>query len=229
MFSACEYVQARKQFGQATVGCTNFAFFLTNRDLRSTILVVDEAHRFESVLCDYFAVLLHADKYKEALLHAVEQKALTTKQASTVQGLVRTLVQSTESRFLDTLGEELDEAYFILSHGYAYLEEYVRDLRLAQDPKTLRQQDRDRLSMLNDLQAFFELQTTYFGRLREVGVEWIRVEPTAPASPGPTPKHTTKEPVAFYKPLSVTAYAEQVLERGDRVLLMSATICGPAR
>lgn len=226
MFSICDYVQARRKFVTASVGCTNFAFFLTNNELAPTVLVIDEAHRFESVLCDYFSVAFQRDKWKTALAFALDQKALTSKEISTIYGFVSRMIASTEALLPEALRAQSEEVFGILSRGYGLLAEYVRDLRLSQDPRSLRQQDRERLEKLNDLLTFFDVNTSYVSRLLDPAVEWIRVEPTVPMPPTPPSLTEKKEPAAYYKPLYVTTYAENVFARAERVLLMSATICG---
>ena len=226
MFHSCDYAVARARFSRANVGCTNFAFFLTNHDLAPSVLVIDEAHRFESVLCDYFSLAFLLDKWQTALAFAVEQKALSAREMARVYGFIKDVIASTDLYLPEAIRVQSEVIYSILSRGYAVLAEYVRDLRLSQDPRTLRHQERERLEKLNDLLLFLEANTTYTERLMDAEVQWIRVEPTAPASPSGVAPREKPGPAAYYKPLYVQTYAEQVFSRSERILLMSATICG---
>ena len=58
----CEYLEQKEKFMTGQVGVTNYAYFVNSCALKPKILVCDEAHNLQKILCDHATISLSEDQ-----------------------------------------------------------------------------------------------------------------------------------------------------------------------
>lgn len=54
----CEYLHQRNKFMSSEVGVLNYHYFLSSKSIEPQIIILDEAHDIENILCGYMSILI---------------------------------------------------------------------------------------------------------------------------------------------------------------------------
>lgn len=56
--SQCKYLEQKDEFVNSQIGITNYHYFMNFKKLRPTVLICDEAHNIEKLLCDEASIIM---------------------------------------------------------------------------------------------------------------------------------------------------------------------------
>lgn len=65
LFESCPYVVARNEFTESEIRVTNYAYFAESGTIQTDLLVFDEAHSIEKILCERFSVVADSQVISE--------------------------------------------------------------------------------------------------------------------------------------------------------------------
>ena len=110
----CPYIKAKNQWNSADIGLTNFhlyntfAIYVQNvlEDRKGNVLIIDEAHDFESVFCDFISTTLSAKALKKYgfELKKIEDYDRTISSIKTISQYIGFI----EKQFLKDLTDKMD-------------------------------------------------------------------------------------------------------------------------
>ncbi|MCK5020449.1 MAG: hypothetical protein KAS32_25660 [Candidatus Peribacteraceae bacterium] len=246
---SCTYKIERDEFMSSDIGILNYHFFLNNLDLRPQLLIMDEAHNIEDILCEILSIEI-TEKTLRKIFNTAHKYGIARFKKHEIDSLVEPITKiedlgdketskilygyREELRFLKkeakellgamkalvkTLKEHLPSKTKKKMSALAYLDRLASstigkiEIFLANDVKI--GQRRGYMELIKDANQSGDETKNYEAAIKELKViEWVL------ASQG--------EYGIKVKPLHIDEMAqENLLNRADRMLFMSATICGP--
>lgn len=199
-YRECHYVIDKEKFMKSEVGILNYHYFLQSKEFNPPILIFDEAHNLEQILCETLSLTVSTrtmeriiDSAKEELL-SVDEPAIHT----VLDHILRIQVYDDKARLLlKCFKTNLLEIKEILI-------ERLTDLIVKGDVK--------RSKGLSSSIILIDSLIRKTTNLLISKVNWVVSEP--------------KDSSIVFKPLEVSELAQTILSRSKYTLMMSATICG---
>lgn len=211
-YSECPYMVQKKKFLSANVGICNYHYFIHSTTLRPKIIICDEAHNLQKILCDNDAITLSKIQF-ERMCATISKNSTQLKMdvieiTDNIKKLISKTIQSIEEYDMaEYCGSMIDN---ITSWTYILYKE-IEDIASSGngDERTDMTISKlgnvcDRLDRLNcKLQNFLESES-----------RWVVSE------------KDEKKQVLVFKPLEVVESSKRMEKRCNSMLFMSATICG---
>jgi len=212
----CDYFNAFNAFINAPTGITNYAYYLMNAEINSNLLIADEAHNMESLICTHYSIELESEQVN-GLFKYMKKIQVDNESASKIRrGFLemRSYISGqTENLFF------LDD--FIYNIGLMYKRLTSEILKHKRGSKTtlIFSGKEDHLSKCKS-------HIEYLKRL-EVLLQIFRSNPSSYIKMYSIENNGSEDLVkAILKPLEPRHIARILFDRSKYVLLMSATICG---
>jgi ATP-dependent DNA helicase DinG len=213
LYKQCDYVVARGRFFGADVGVSNYSWFMLNPDVRSLVVVVDEAHNLESALCDWVTVDI-SDKFVKAFLAQLYGWGVISQEDfHHLNACVDFLIELTDD--YDTWLEDLRTVVKEFAEKIHSIV-YILGVRL-DETRYSGTADKVQSSKYVRHQKFFRNLLFRVEKLAELKTDWV----IASKEKSKDGKHTTVK----IKPLDIREISNMLYEKGIFFLLMSATIC----
>jgi Rad3-related DNA helicase len=70
--NSCQYLNQKKKFLNSNIGVTNYSYFLHSCKLNPIVLICDEAHNIDKILCDYATVVLNKKDLQDIELYGAK-------------------------------------------------------------------------------------------------------------------------------------------------------------
>lgn len=210
-YNECPYVVQKRKFMKATVGVCNYHYFIHSRFLQPGILICDEAHNLQKILCDNSAIKLSQYSF-ERIIKSINKTSTQLKVniddlMIPFKVLMNYTVQKIEETEFKDYCKQMCELFAdwsdILGKEIEDFEDMQRDevidMNISSLGKVL-----DTIDNLNCKMGDFLRSTT----------KWVVSE------------MDSKNLSLTVKPLEVTESSKEFETRSRNILFMSATICG---
>ncbi|MCK5019931.1 MAG: hypothetical protein KAS32_22945, partial [Candidatus Peribacteraceae bacterium] len=246
--SSCFYKVAREEFMEADVGILNYHFFLKSPHLKPQLLVMDEAHNIEDILCEILSIEI-TDKSLRKIFNTAIKYEIANFKKSEIDSLIDPI-----TKIVDLDDKSTSKALYDLREKLKFLKKESTDMleamkslvsslkeklpsKVKKKMSALAYLERLSTSTVGKITAFLDNDTkriqvlgyneliktalkdneptkTYEQAIAELNViEWVL------AAQG-------KEGIKI-KPLRIDLMAQAtLLNRAEKTLFMSATICG---
>ena len=219
----CEYLLQKEKFMSGQVGVTNYAYFMNSCTLKPKILVCDEAHNLQKILCDYATLSLSEDQLAFMAYQITKQSG--GELCVDFKNLIQKVNKLTNNKHiknasfqnpevLSLISDYIDEAYNEINPIIKKLEILIMKLKPIKKYKThvgKLNRVKENLTDIYDKYDMFLSSTT----------QWVYNLVKF------TKKNGEESKSIEVKPLEVHEYFKSLI--GDRVkksLFMSASICG---
>ncbi|MCF8354355.1 MAG: DEAD/DEAH box helicase family protein [Melioribacteraceae bacterium] len=212
VYNSCPYVKQKKKFMAAQLGITNYHYFLNNQKLKPRIVIFDEVHNLEKILCDNASIIFNNLSIKN-LFNTILQHSdkADIDKSEDIMKLASTAIQ-------DALKKENIDIDKIKTFSKSFLEEsseVIDDLKeelidLNKDKKITRKKRKlaKSYNILNRLRCklsdFVDSKVTWVSSRKDIQKEFFEI-----------------------KPVQVFEFFNLISKRSEFRMFMSATICGP--
>lgn len=223
-YSDCKYVKQRAKFKSAQIGVTNYNYFVANCKLNTNFLICDEAHNIPSILYSS-AELKFTNKSFEYLFNIcnkIEDIPFDLDEKNLVNWFNQLVKYTFEE--IESIECLKFSNYFkdILVKNNKLLEDYSNDLY-----DEITKEYKDRMHELSDdyktkiirlgrVQTYFHNMLDRLNAFNENPNEWV--VSSLINKPG--------ESLLIVKPLKIHSQFSDITKKTNKILMMSATICG---
>ncbi len=216
--SKCTYYIDLKKFNKADVGICNYHYFLNKKTLSSKILILDEAHNLQNILCDYSSLKLSKwffDRITSQIKkYSVKVKLKETELFESFQKLFFIPIDKLENgvfyEYAEELLTKLKDINKKLSAEYEEIRNQFNDEEDLENNKLLHSQLKNIGIILDSLKSTINKLKNYLKSI----VKWVVSE-----------LDITKYKITI-KPLEISECMKLFENNGTKILFMSATICG---
>lgn len=214
--SNCEYLKQKEKFLKSKIGITNYHYFFNFKKLNPQILVADEAHNIEKILCDEASVLL-----SERQLISLSNNILRHSDSVKIIGIKKFINQIKTLSVKDNININNDIVPYVkdfIEHFKPILKSIIKEIKSKE--KKIKSKDKkkvEKLSRLSKVQSSLERLLIKYLKFLKSEVEWVISE-----------RNNEKENHrVFIKPIEIYEYFyEHIGNRTNKSIFMSATICG---
>lgn len=222
-FESCPYICQRERFFKSKIGVTNYHYLLNNCKLTPNVLICDEAHNLPNLLCDIQSIHL-SEKGFVRLTHLLEKasvnlqinsQSLTDPLKLLCQEKVEELEDSLFREYITSINEEFRNYFITLSGEQAVLYDQICEISEAGTfpPDDLLREFTKTGSAITSLNRYLESFSTYL----KSQTKWVVSE------------KDIKQTKLTVKPLEITEGMASLIKRSNKILYLSATICGPGQ
>ncbi len=208
----CGYVIDRARFFTADIGVTNYHYFLNSSSLRPQVLILDEVHDLENILCESIAFEIskkHFNNIRTKVSEFIDSNLLL--EIGVAANHVNLLIEEAEDSE-DIINNMLD----VIRRVHVEIQPNLKSLR-SEKMRLEDNMDESEEVKMKDLSKISSNLENLMARLKEFvfsKTDWVA-------------NNIDKEnEFVSYKPLSVNSLTSNLTKRADHFMMMSATICG---
>lgn len=223
-YDQCEYALSLKEFMEADMSITNYAYYLNAEYIHSNISVIDECHNLEEALCAWMTVEMstrYLDRYLGQLL---SEGMLSPDSVDLVHRVTMLIIDIDDEKpnWLPNLRELADGLYKAIVQIYVIIERRIKSLQgQNRDLRRLSLENRVKLTTYSKISKYFKNFGQKLMLLAKLETDWVVASRTEDIS---NDKRTY--PKTCIKPLQVHEVSQtRFFNRSNFFLLMSATIC----
>jgi len=214
-FKSCEYLNQKNKFMSAKVGITNYHYFFNLVSLSPNVLICDEAHNIERILCDEASILL-SERQLVSFSNNILRNSKKVKKIniSKFLNLIKEIVNEDE---ISIERDILPYAEEFIKHFQPILNKVNQELNQLDSKEEKTKKDTEQLFSLSTLSNSIERAIKKYKKFINSNVDWVISNIT---------KEKTNNKI-FIKPLEISEYFDDFIsKRIDKGIFMSATICG---
>lgn len=213
VMSDCKFLCAKQKFMGSDLGVLNYHYYiysLFNEIFKPKVLVLDEAHNIETMLCDIFTLSINGPNIGEIFLKASDKGLVDKFDIDNIDKVIRSItkVKVVDDELVGYLKELKIYIDKIISDG----SKEVRAIKDMWEGEILDKKTKERAISASKLVISFETLMDKLNRFIHGDAEWMISE--------------KKENKIKFKPLKIGYLSDKLFGSSNRILLMSATICG---
>ncbi len=199
----CEYLIQKDKFMKSKVGVTNYQYFFHGNFLKPKILICDEAHNIQQILCDQATINIS----ESGLRYIANNISKNSNISINIKKLNNMLKEINTEQYIDI--DKHVKPY--IKHFINYFSNIITEL----DKEIENVKDIDRLIQLNRVYEITENILEKYNKFIKSNITWVISE------------KDKKQIKIIIKPLDIYEYFESLIaNRTMKCLFMSATICG---
>lgn len=210
--SYCKFLEARQRFNRSDIGILNYHYYLYSiysHKFKPKLLVLDEAHNIENILCDLFALNINKNQADRIFTRA-KQYRLFDASTSKLEKLIKDIINIEDIEdpdFTQNLKRYCDYLIYINDAATEEIKR-IKSLGVNKIPDTHKELaiDLSKISTRCD-----ELKEKLY-RFIYREIDWVISD--------------RNDNGIKLKPLEIGYLSDVLLKSADRFLFMSATICG---
>lgn len=217
VYDQCDYANAKTRYKNAMVGCTNVSYFINADTILPQVLVCDEAHKLEHILCDQFSFKINLKEWKRHITTLRTNKVGNWRAADlwlNIQELF--YIDATVDEWLTpSLLKIINQIYRFVTEFSLELASYMEILKADFNPRAMSSAKKQQYRDLSSATAFLKEIERPLYSFRSNPLDYV-----------PLKIVKDEEEITVFKPLHAQAFSLPFFGRTNRVLLMSATILG---
>ncbi|QIG72856.1 ATP-dependent helicase protein [Rhizobium phage RHph_Y65] len=210
LFNECNFRVAREKFNSASVGTLNYAYYLNFRHYRSKVLILDECHTLEQVLCNHLSVKFNVEFTHRTLQVMLKYDLISSELASKLYALLTNAIsiKDTMPRWflvMKSIIQAMKPIVSLMVSNFGKLQDEIDMGNYTIDP-TAKKNLYHHAGLVNTLEGKLY-------KLLHSSVEWVISE-------------RKDNDFIELKPVELHEEAHILFNRCEFAILMSATICG---
>jgi Rad3-related DNA helicase len=211
--SSCAFLSAKQKFMNSDIGVLNYHYYiysLFNDKFRPKFLVLDEAHNIENILCDIFTLNINKKRIVGIFEKALEMNVVYSSDVEEVTKLLEYIISS------ETIDDDLISKFRDLSNFISMLcskgGDIIKEIKELFEGKISDIRLKERAVDISKLILYFENIQDKLSLFVNGSIGWIISE--------------KKIDSIKFKPLEIGYLSDKLFNSSNRILFMSATICG---
>jgi len=212
---SCAFLSAKQKFMSSDFGVLNYHYYiysLFNELFKPKVLILDEAHNIENILCDIFTLNINGEHIIDIFKKSSEAGLLDKVELKHIKNIIRGIIDSKIIddqliEFLKSLKLYVDK---IIDNG----SKEISKIKEIWEGEILDKKIKETAISISKLIIYFENLIDKLNRFIHGDAEWMISE------------KNEKDNKIKFKPLEIGYLSDRLFNSSKRILLMSATICG---
>lgn len=209
----CKFLGAKQTFMTSNFGVLNYHYYiysLFNDKFKPKVLILDEAHNIENILCDIFTLDINGLRIEKIFNKAVDIGVIDKFDIGNANPIISSIIntETIDGNLIENLKNLKVCVDTVIGNG----NKEIRAIKEMWDGEIKDIKAKDRAISVSKLITSFETLVDKLNMFILGSVEWMISE-------------KKKERIKF-KPLEIGYLSDKLFGSSKRILLMSATICG---
>jgi len=209
----CKFLAAKQKFMNSDLGVLNYHYYiysLFNEKFKPKVLVLDEAHNIENILCDIFTLRINRPRISEQLKKISIEGLIDKFDIKSIEPIIDSILQT--KNINDNLISDLKNLKVYIDDIINNGNKEIKSIKELWEREIKDDKAKNKAMSISRLITYFENLMDKLNRFIHGEAEWMISD-------------NKKESITF-KPLEIGYLSDKLFRSSKRILLMSATICG---